>query len=163
MNTVSKKCEVGKFAGCVALCLLVGFIGSWFTHSSVWTWYATLRKPSFTPPSWVFAPVWTALYVLMGISLYLVVRRGLKIMEAQTAAAVFVIQLCLNLMWAPAFFGLRSVSAGLVVIFLLWPAILATMLTSVRVSFLAAILLMPYLVWTGYAAILNPSIFILNR
>ncbi|MEW6355536.1 MAG: TspO/MBR family protein [Planctomycetota bacterium] len=163
METANKKREAMKLLGCVVLCLFVGFIGSWFTESSLWTWYPELRKPSFTPPSEIFAPVWTALYVLMGVSLYFVARGGLKTESVRTAAVLFVIQLSLNLMWSPAFFGLRSILAGLIVISLLWPAILVTMLTFARVSFLAAVLLFPYLIWTGYAVALNLALFILNR
>lgn len=98
-------------AACVIVCILAGVIGSVFTVQSIPTWYAGLSKPSFSPPNWAFAPVWTTLYVLMGISLYLVVRKGFK--EVKPQVYIFGAQLVLNAVWSFLFFGLRSPLYGL--------------------------------------------------
>lgn len=124
-------------------------------------WYANLRKPAFNPPGWVFGPVWTLLYVMMGASAWLVWRRtGFK--HAGTALGLFILQLILNAIWTPLFFGLKSPGASLVVIVGLWVAILATALAFKNRSRLAALLLLPYLVWVSFATVLNASLWYLN-
>jgi benzodiazapine receptor len=152
-----------KLAISIVLSLLAGVIGSVFTSRSVGTWYVTLQKPSFTPPSGVFGPVWTTLYVLMGISLFLVWRVGTANPDVRLGLVLFAIQLVLNALWSFAFFGMRSPLAGAVVIAVLWAAILANLVVFARVSRLAGALLVPYIVWVSFAAVLNFTIYSLNR
>jgi len=155
--------QVLKLLISVGVCQLAGFIGSLFTSPAVPTWYATLKKPSFTPPSWVFAPAWITLYVLMGISLFLVWREGLSERNVKAAMGIFLVQLVLNTSWSIAFFGCRSTVAGLIVIVLLWICILFTMYSFLKVSVPAGLMLIPYILWVSFAAILNTSIVLLNR
>ncbi len=159
----TKGIEIIKLAISIGVCLAAGFIGSIFTSTSIATWYTTLEKPSFNPPNWLFAPVWTILYILMGISAFLVWRVGLSEPNVRKALVIFIIQLILNAFWSVAFFGLRSPIAGLIVIVVLWIAILLTMLSSAKVSIMAGILLIPYILWVSFASILNAAIYILNR
>ncbi len=142
----------------VAVCELAGGVGAIFTRSSVSTWYRRLKKPGFNPPDRVFAPVWTLLYLLMGIALSLVWEEG-----AFLALAVFALQLVLNVLWSFVFFGLRKTLAGFVVILLLWASIVWTMLLFYPVSIAAFFLLLPYFLWVGFAAVLNYHLWRLNR
>jgi tryptophan-rich sensory protein len=127
-------------------------------------WYAALRKPAFNPPSWVFAPVWTALYVLMAAALWLV-RREHTAPPAlrRRATAWFALQFALNLLWTPLFFGLRSPLLAVIDILLLIAAVVFTILAFRRVRPLAGWLLLPYLAWLGFAAAVNIAIWLLNR
>lgn len=149
-----------KFVISLAVCQLAGVTGSVFTSSSVTTWYPTLTKPNFSPPGWIFGPVWIALYFLMGISLYLIWINKAK--DNGKALILFAIQLILNVLWSFMFFGLRSPLYGLIDILVLLVAIILTILFSYKISVLAAILLVPYLVWVSIATILNYNIFLLN-
>lgn len=133
-------------------------IGSAATFSSVKSWYPQLDKPAFTPPQWVFGPAWSTLYLLMGIADYLISRHG-DSGEVTNARLLYRIQLVLNAAWSVIFFGLRSPFTALIEIALLWIAIVATILAFARVSKLAALLLVPYLAWTTFAAILNAAIW----
>ncbi|KPK62816.1 TspO protein [candidate division WOR_3 bacterium SM23_42] len=155
--------DIWRFIISIAICQLAGIIGSVFTAPAVPTWYAALKKPAFSPPNWLFGPVWITLYVLMGISLFLVWRKSVDIPAVKTGLTVFGVQLILNILWSAAFFGLKSPVAGLLFIIALWIAILVTILRFTRVSEFAAILLVPYIVWVSFAAILNLSLFLLNR
>lgn len=137
-------------------------IGGAVTVSSVKEWYPTLKKPSFNPPSSVFGPVWTTLYAMMGIADHIVARQGAG-EEVMRARAIYRIQLLFNVLWTVLFFGRRSPLAGLIEIIFLWSAILLTVIRFARISRLAALLLLPYLVWTTFAAALNASIWRLNR
>jgi benzodiazapine receptor len=152
-----------KLAASIILPLLVGFVGSIFTKRSVTSWYVTLRKPAITPPSWMFAPVWTALYIMMGIALYLVWRRGLGAPHTRTAIALFVGQLVLNGMWSLAFFGLRSPALGSAIISILWVVLLMTTIAFFTLSRAAGLLLVPYMLWTSYASVLTFWVHVLNR
>jgi len=143
--------------GAVALCELAGLIGSVFTISAIPVWYAGLVKPALNPPSWVFAPVWTLLYLLMGIALFLVWQKHEK-----KALMLFAVQLFLNTLWTPIFFGLHNPLAGLAVIVLLWFAVLATTVEFYKSSKVATVLLVPYLAWVTFALYLNLSIWLLN-
>ena len=145
------------------VCLSVGLIGSLAVGGSFTTWYATIEKPAFTPPSWVFGPVWTILYVLMGVAAFLVWKKGLDQPAVKVALAWFLVQLALNASWTPVFFGLHRPDLALIVILLLWGALVVTMLCFVRVSRPATLLLVPYLLWVSVAAVLNASIWHLNR
>jgi len=146
----------------IFICLFAGFIGSYFTTPAIPTWFATLQKPSFAPPNWVFAPVWTSLYILMGISLFLVWQKGLENKTVKAAIYLFAGQLVLNALWSFVFFGLRSPLLGLIEIIILWIAILATILSFMKISRTAAYLLIPYILWVSFASIVNFSIWSLN-
>lgn len=141
----------------VLLCEGAGIIGSFFTFQSVSTWYPTLIKPPFNPPAFVFGPVWTTLYLLMGISLYLV--WGKK----KTNLKWFWAQLILNALWSLVFFGLKSPILGLLVILLLEISIILTIKSFSRINKTATYLLYPYLAWVSFATILNLSLVLLNK
>ncbi len=147
---------------CIAVCFAAAAIGAAFTNPNVPGWYANLDKPAWTPPNRVFGPVWSFLYLLMGISAWQVWRRtGLR--AAAVPLALFGIQLLLNAAWSGLFFGLRSPGAALIDILLLWCAILATMVAFRRRSALAGWLMLPYLAWVSFAVALNVAIWNLNR
>jgi tryptophan-rich sensory protein len=147
----------------VAACELAGIIGSVFTTPSIPGWYAGIAKPSFNPPNWIFGPVWTLLYALMGLAAYLVYEKGFKRPEVKKALAVFAAQLLLNALWSIVFFGAHMILGAAVVIVLLWAMILATILLFTKISKTAAYLLVPYILWVTFAAVLNVSFYVLNR
>ena len=153
---------LGKALGAVLLCEAVGLLAGWATQTSVATWYPTLTKPSFTPPNWVFAPVWILLYGLMGLSAFLVWRCGLHRVRVQSALTAFGVQLVLNAGWSFAFFGARSPALGLVVILFLWGTLAWTLDRFFRIRSAAGWLLAPYLAWVTYALALNVAIWALN-
>ncbi len=146
----------------ITLCLLVGALGSAFTAPSIESWYATLNKPFFSPPNFIFAPVWTTLYILMGISLFLVYQKGLKKKAVRIAVSFFMLQLLLNFLWSVVFFGLHAPLLALIEIILLWFAIFLTILRFNNISKLAAKMLIPYILWVSFATVLNLSIVLLN-
>lgn len=158
-----KQIDIVKLVVAIVACQAAGVVGSVFTASGVGTWYVTINKPAFTPPSGVFAPVWITLYALMGISAFIVWRVGLQDPRVRLGLIVFLIQLGLNIAWSAAFFGARSPLAGFVVIIGLWVVILVTVILFMQVSRLAGLLLVPYLAWVGFAGVLNGSIWLLNR
>ena len=139
-----------------------GGVGSLFTFKSIPTWYAQLKKPRYTPPNWAFGPVWTTLYILMGISVFLVWQR-ISTNSAVLAFILFWIQLALNAFWSIIFFGMKSKGGGVVTIILLWLLILATIITSFRVSSWAGALLIPYIAWVSIASYLNIGVWWLNK
>ncbi|MDD1725116.1 MAG: tryptophan-rich sensory protein [Methanospirillum sp.] len=149
-------------AVCIIIPLLVGFAGSYITLPHITGWYATLAKPWLNPPDWVFGPVWTILYLLMGISLWMVAGKGLDRPIIRHGIILFAIQLLVNFLWSFIFFGLESPVGGLVTILVLFALIIATMKAFVSVTPRASFLLVPYLAWTGFALILNTMIVILN-
>lgn len=157
-----RRTDLFKLAASLGYCYLAAFIGSMFTTPNVPTWYASLARPSFAPPDWVFAPVWTAIFTLMGISAYLVWREGTNDPRVKVGLAVFALQLAVNVTWSAAFFGLRSPLAGLVVIALLWALIALNIQKFREVSQTAAALLLPYIIWVSFAAVLNFEIWRLN-
>ncbi len=152
-----------KLIGSIVLCELVGIISTPFTIASIPTWYRTLNKPFFSPPNWVFGPVWTILYALMGVSLYLVRKKGIKNKKTRTAILYFMIQLTLNFLWSLIFFGLHSPVWAFVTIVFLWITILILMMKFYPLSKTAAYLLIPYIIWVSFASLLNLSIVVLNR
>jgi len=154
--------NVLKLIASILFSLGAGVIGSFFTASSVSTWYQTIQKPSFNPPSWVFSPVWTILFIMMGVALYLVWKEGLREKKVKIAFIIFWVQLVLNTLWSVLFFGLQSPLYALVEIIFLWVAIFITIIWFSRVSKKAAYLLIPYLLWVSFATILNFAIFYLN-
>ncbi len=152
-----------KLLICIAACQLAGFLGSFFTRPAIPSWYAQLQKPSFTPPNWLFAPMWVSLYLLMAIAVYLVWQKGIDYPGVRSAMAIFVFQLLLNAAWSPVFFGLRSPLAGAAVIVILWLAIAFTIFLFWKISRTAGLLLLPYILWVSLASALNISIYFLNR
>lgn len=146
----------------VGVCELVGIISTPFTFSAIPTWYTFLNKPSFSPPNWVFGPVWTLLYLLMGISAFLIWKHGFKKKRIKEALYYFVVQLFFNFIWSLLFFGLRSPILGLIDIIILWIFIVITIIKFSKTSKTAAYLLVPYLLWVSFATLLNYFIMILN-
>lgn len=146
----------------VVICELAGIVGSVFTTPSISTWYAGLARPALNPPNWVFGPVWTTLFALMGIAAYLVWRQDLKRRNIKIALGVFVFQLLLNVLWSILFFGLHNPGAAFIEIIFLWLAILATIILFARISRPAAWLLVPYILWVSFASYLNFMLWQLN-
>lgn len=146
----------------LALPQLAGIIGSLFTRDAIATWYVHLIRPAFAPPSVVFAPVWTLLYLLMGIAAYLVWRKIGTVNGVRTALALFLFQLILNTLWSIIFFGLQAPGLAFAEIIVLWLAIVATMVAFYKVSRLAMWLLVPYLAWVSFAGYLNYAFWMLN-
>lgn len=153
--------SVPKLAASIAVCLSAGFVGSAFTASAIPAWYATLAKPSFSPPDWIFAPVWTALFTLMGVSAYLVWKEAAR-RNVRSALYAFGAQLALNVLWSFIFFGLRSPVYAFAEIIALWAAIALTIGEFSKVSRTAGLLLVPYIAWVSFAAFLNFAVWQLN-
>jgi len=139
---------------------LAGFIGSFFTTSSVMTWYPSLIKPSFNPPAWVFGPVWSILYIMIGVSLFLVWTTN-KVSKKK-AYFVFGVQLVLNALWSIVFFGMQRPALAFLVIVLLWLSIIVNIIEFYKIKKSAGYILFPYLVWVSFAAVLNLFIWVLN-
>jgi len=153
--------EIAALVLFVGLCLGVGALGAAVTATSVKTWYAALAKPSFNPPNAVFGPVWTVLYVMMAIAAW----RVWRVTDRETARvplALFALQLALNLCWSVAFFGLERIGPAVAVVVLLELAVVATALAFRPIDRIAAWLLVPYVLWVGFATVLNIAIWRLN-
>ncbi len=145
----------------LALCFGVAGVGGWFTSLGMPEWYMTLQKPAWNPPSWLFGPVWTALYAAMAVAAWLVWKdAGFE--GAGLALAFFLVQLALNLAWSGIFFALRSPGWALAEILLLWAAILVATILFFRQATWAGILMVPYLLWVTFASVLNGAIARLN-
>ena len=152
--------QAGKLAALIVGTEAVGLLGAVWTTSSVQTWYPTLEKPPFRPPNWIFGPVWTTLYAMMGVAMYTVSeKKEVEPSLVRTAKILWGIQLALNLMWSYLFFGRRSPLAGMVEIILLWVAIVLTIVAFAKVSRNAALLMVPYLLWVSFASVLNIEIW----
>jgi benzodiazapine receptor len=154
--------DVIKLVVAIVACQCAGAIGSIFTTPAIPTWYATLEKPFFTPPNWLFAPAWITLYLLMAIAAFLIWRRGLGQEGVKSALLVFLVQLVLNALWSVVFFGLQSPLWGMVVILALWVAILLTIIKFFKLSTAAGSLMLPYILWVSFASALNVAIWVLN-
>jgi tryptophan-rich sensory protein len=146
----------------ILICQAAGIVGSIFTSPAIPTWYAKLVKSGINPPNWIFAPAWTTLFLLMGIAFYIVWEKGKDNKNFKPALFVFFVQLALNTLWSFLFFGLRSSLLGLLGIILLWIAILVTISNFQKISKTAALLLLPYILWVTFAAILNFFIWQFN-
>lgn len=155
--------KITKIILAVAVCLAVGYLSGTVTRSAILDWYPTLIKPGFNPPNWIFAPVWTVLYIMMGVAAGLVWDRIDYDKETVKKALVFfIIQLGLNASWSYLFFGLHNpMLAGLEII-LLWLMIYETYIQFDKINKVAGYLLIPYLAWVSFAAVLNASIWWLN-
>lgn len=149
-------------AGFILLSEGAGALGSVVTVPSISGWYATLAKPEFAPPNWVFGPVWTTLFLLMGLAAFLVWRKGVERHAVRIALGLFLLQLILNTLWSFIFFGLQSPGMAMIELAFLWLAILATIVVFAKVSRIAAWLLVPYIAWVSFAAYLNYAIWTLN-
>lgn len=145
----------------LVICQLAGIIGSIFTTPAIPGWYASLEKPTFNPPNWLFSPVWIFLFLLMGVTLY-ILWQNLPKKVAKIALAFFAIQLGLNVFWSVIFFGLKSPMVAFIEIIILWIFILLTMIKSFRVSKATVYLLLPYILWVSFAAVLNFFLWHLN-
>lgn len=146
----------------VLICQGAGLVGSIFTAPAIPSWYAGLAKPVFSPPNWLFAPVWLLLYTLMGIAAFVVWDKGISRREVKIALALFAVQLVLNVLWSVIFFGLRLPQYAFWEIIALWAFILLTLLRFYKLSKPAGLLLLPYILWVSFAAILNLFIATLN-
>lgn len=148
----------------VLACVIAGASGGLFTATGLETWYPELTKPAISPPSWVFGPVWTVLFALMGIAVWFIWRKigDAEVRGARLALGMFVAQFALNVAWSAVFFGVRSILGGLVVVLVLWITIVATVFLFDRVNRVAAALLIPYLAWVSFAGYLNYLIWTLN-
>ena len=147
----------------VIVCLSAGILGSFSTASNIPTWYAAINKPSFNPPNYLFGPVWTFLYISMGVAAFLVWKKGFEKKEVKFALGLFAIQLALNAAWSPLFFGLHWLLISFIEIVVMWGFILWTLLRFYRISVPAGLLLVPYILWVSFASVLNFSIWWLNR
>jgi translocator protein len=154
--------EIPRLIVSILIPLVIGSVGSIVTIAEIPTWYSTLSKPSWAPPNWLFGPVWTTLYILMGIALFLVWREGLNRSDVRFAILIFAVQLVLNLLWSIVFFTYHSLFGGFIVIMILWIAILANIIAFSIISRTAGLLLVPYIVWVSIASYLNYSVYILN-
>ena len=177
--------NIFKLVLSILICELAGVIGAVFTTPQINSWYATLNKPSFNPPNWIFGPVWTILFIMMGISLYFVWSKKFNIKneldfkgrkpgnklsqkflsgswQKANIILIFATQLILNIAWSFIFFGAHLPSVAFFEILMLWTAILFTIINFYRVSKIAAFLLIPYILWVSFASFLNYFIWVLN-
>lgn len=154
--------EILRLIFSIAIVFIAGRIGTVFTMSQIPNWYAFLIKPSWAPPNWLFGPIWTVIYVLMGVALFLVWREGVNREDVRIALVVFAAQLILNVLWSVIFFGFHSLLGGLLTVIILWITILANIIVFYRVSKPAGLLLVPYIVWVSIASYLNYSVYLLN-
>jgi translocator protein len=166
LQILSQRIMAGKkillFVIAFGICLLAGYIGSYYTTPEIPTWYAGLQKPDLTPPSWVFAPVWTVLYIFMGVSLYWIFQSGIMSQDAKLGLILFIFQLILSVGWSFLFFGLHTTFFSFLIIVMLWAVLLCTIVQVFRFSIPAAAILIPYICWVSFAAYLNYAILILN-
>ena len=162
MNTIAMKKRLTYITIAVLICLLIGFLSSFATQSSVNDWYVGLIKPSFNPPNWIFAPVWTTLYIMMGIAAGIVWSKGFHHIWVKTALYHFGFQLLFNALWSIVFFGLKNPFWAFLVILVLLTLIMLTIKWFRVVSKAASYLLIPYLLWVCFATLLNYKIWELN-
>jgi len=154
--------KILKFVVSIAIPLVIGFLGSIFTSTSVDTWYPFLKKPAFNPPNWIFGPVWTLLFILMGISFYLVWRHRFG-GKPLLCVAIFAVQLLFNFLWSILFFGLKNPLWAFVDLCILWILIWVNLIVFYRITKLSGYLFLPYLLWVSFAGVLNYSIYVLNK
>lgn len=154
--------EIVSLIVAIITCEAAGIIGSVFTSSKIPTWYRGLVKPALNPPSWIFGPVWTTLYLLMGIALYIIWKKGLGAQGVKFALTIFAIQLILNTLWSIVFFGMQNTGLALINIALMWLFIAWTIVLFYKLSPTAGLLLVPYILWVSFASYLNYAIWTLN-
>ncbi len=153
--------DAAALAGFLVLCFAISGLGAWVTSTSVDTWYQTLNKPSFNPPAWVFAPVWTTLYIFMAIAGWLVWRK-VGFGQARQAFVCYFLQLALNLVWSFLFFGAQSPGAAFIEVLVFLIAIIMTATHFSRFDRIATLLFAPYIAWVAFASVLNGTIWYLN-
>jgi translocator protein len=146
---------------CILIPLIIGGVSGYFTSASIATWYLTLNKPFFNPPNYLFGPVWTTLYILMGISFYIILKKA-KSEDIAKLFTIFVVQLTLNFLWSFIFFKYQNLGLALVEIVLMWASILSMILVFYKTDRLAGLMNIPYLLWVSFATLLNASIYYLN-
>jgi benzodiazapine receptor len=154
--------DILKLVLSLILCQAAGFLGSLATRPSITTWYKTLAKPTFNPPNTIFGPVWITLYLMMGVALFLVWKRGAAAAGVKSALVLFFVQLALNTLWSVLFFGLHQPMLAFFEILILWLFILLTLVAFWRITLPAGLLLLPYLLWVSFASVLNFSLWRLN-
>ena len=159
---VMKKFFDWRLIAFIIICELAGAVGSLFTAPSIPGWYSSLAKPDFAPPNWIFAPVWTILFALMGIAAFLVWRKGIHLKEVKIAIYAFGVQLALNIIWSAIFFGLRSPGLAFAEVILFLAAIVVSAFLFFRISKPAGWLFVPYIIWVSFASYLNFMIWRLN-
>ena len=155
--------EVPMLIGSILIPLVIGYLGAIVTIPQISTWYSTLSKPWWSPPNWLFGPIWTTLYLLMGIALFFVWREGLHRRDVRFAILIFSVQLALSLLWSIVFFSFHALFGSFIVVMLLWLAILANIIAFLIISKWAGFLLVPYIVWVSIASYLNYSVYLLNH
>lgn len=151
-----------KIVICVSLCMATGLFSGISTADAIQNWYSTLNKPFFNPPNWIFAPVWTLLYFLLGLAVALVWHKGWRDKEIKLAIGIFILQFAVNLIWSPTFFNLQAPTIAFIIIIILWILILLTIMRFNKVHRPAALLMIPYWLWVSFATVLNGSIVYLN-
>ncbi|MDG5798998.1 tryptophan-rich sensory protein [Marinilabiliaceae bacterium ANBcel2] len=156
-----KRPQILKLIISIALPISLGAIAGMFTSQAVPEWYSTLNSPFFSPPNWIFSPVWTFLYIIMGISLFIIWREPVSI-KRNKAIAVFIAQMALNFAWSFIFFYFKMIGIALIEIILLWITILIMLYHFYKVKPIAAYMNIPYILWVTFAAILNAGYYILN-
>lgn len=146
----------------LAITLFVGYLGSWFTLSSVKTWYVTINKPSFNPPDWIFPPVWTSIFILIAIAAYRIWQKKDQIQHFPRTVAVYLIQLILNLLWSFIFFYSRQIGVALFEIVALLLVVIFNAWVFYKIDKIAGMLFIPYILWLSFATVLTYNIFVLN-
>ncbi|RZL39246.1 MAG: tryptophan-rich sensory protein [Pedobacter sp.] len=162
MSTSNQKFQFIPFIICLIIPLSIGALGGFFTMEAVKTWYTTLNKPSFNPPNYLFGPVWSTLYAIMGIASYLVWKRRKTAKNYTLAASIYFIQLVLNLMWSFIFFYQQQIGLALIEIIFLLVAIIANSILFYKINKVAGLLYIPYIMWVSFATVLTYSIYMLN-
>jgi len=160
--SVSRKPDWQSFVFWIVLCELAGVLGSVFTVTAIPTWYQTLTRPSFSPPNWIFGPVWTTLYLLMGVAIALVRQRKNRKGSVQSATTLFVVHLFANALWSPLFFGAKNIPLAFVVIGFIWVSLILLIFRFYAIEKKSAYLLLPYLAWISFATVLNYHFWLLN-
>lgn len=155
--------KILKIVLVIMVCVSIGYLSGMVTRDSITTWHPTLVKPIFNPPNWIFGPVWTLLYFMMGIATGLIWTSGYDEKKVKKALGFFAIQFGLNALWSYLFFGLRNPLLALIEIIILWLLIFETYNQFKKIDKVAGLLLLPYLAWVSFAVVLNFSIWWLNR
>jgi benzodiazapine receptor len=161
-NNAGSKFQIIPFIISLVITLGIGIVASLFTRPEIPGWYSTLNKPSFTPPKWLFPVAWTTLYILIATAAYIVWKRRDGSATYKTTVVIYIIQLALNFSWSIVFFGMHQLSGGLIIIVALLVSIVLNISWFSKFSKTAAWLLVSYLLWVGYATLLNISIVVLN-
>ncbi len=162
MLNSNQKFQFFPFIICLIIPLSIGALGGFFTMEAVKTWYTTLNKPSFNPPNYLFGPVWSMLYAIMGVASYLVWKNRKTAKNYKLAAGIYFIQLVLNLMWSFIFFYQQQIGLALIEIIILLVAIIVNSILFYKINKVAGLLYIPYILWVSFASVLTYSIYMLN-